>query len=155
MLRVARRGAAARPARLDVSLEIADGRDTRRLSTRELSTGERFVADTVEHEVDAALRTAGLLAENRRRLDQQAALLHAAQVVTSELEIEAVLQRLVEEVTKLLGADAADCYLVDPERGRSALRRGARASTRRSSASSSRPSRAVGCGARAARRGDC
>ena len=45
------------------------------------------------------------------------ALLHAAQVVTSELDLETVLQRLVEEVTKLLGADAADCYLLDRERG--------------------------------------
>jgi PAS domain S-box-containing protein len=38
-------------------------------------------------------------------------------VVTSELEIETVLQRLVEEVTKLLEADAADCYLLDAEQG--------------------------------------
>ena len=37
--------------------------------------------------------------------------------MTSELEIEAVLERLVQEVTKLLDADAADCYLVDAERG--------------------------------------
>ncbi len=36
--------------------------------------------------------------------------------MTSELELEAVLNRLVEEVTKLLAADAADCYLVDRER---------------------------------------
>ena len=84
---------------------------------RDLSAGEQFFVDTVEREVDAALRTAGLLAENQRRLDQQAALLHAAQVVTSELELDAVLERLVHEVTKLLDADAADCYLVDAERG--------------------------------------
>jgi PAS domain S-box-containing protein len=37
-------------------------------------------------------------------------------VVTGELELEVVLDRLVEEVTKLLGADAADCYLLDGER---------------------------------------
>ena len=54
--------------------------------------------------------------ENRRRVDQQAALLHAAQVVTGELELEPVLDRLVEEVTKLLDADAADCYLLDRDR---------------------------------------
>jgi PAS domain S-box-containing protein len=57
-----------------------------------------------------------LLTENRRRLQQQAALLHAAQVVTSELELEPVLDLLVEEVTKLLDADAADCYLLDRDR---------------------------------------
>ena len=81
------------------------------------SPGERFFVETVEREVDAALHTAGLLAENERRIGQQAALLHAAQVVTSELEIDAVLERLVQEVTKLLNADAADCHLVDAERG--------------------------------------
>ncbi len=98
-----------------VSITIDDG--ARVICERELAPGERFFVDTVEREVDAALHTAGLLAENERRLDQQAALLHAAQVVTSELEIEAVLERLVQEVTKLLNADAADCHLVDTERG--------------------------------------
>jgi PAS domain S-box-containing protein len=98
-----------------VSISVDDGAHV--IVERELQAGEQFLVDTVEREVDAALHTAGLLAENRRRLDQQAALLHAAQVVTSELEIEAVLERLVEEVTKLLDADAADCYLVDTERG--------------------------------------
>jgi PAS domain S-box-containing protein len=82
-----------------------------------LSAGEELVVDTVAREVGAALRTARLVAENRRRLEQQDALLHAAQVVTSELELEVVLERLVEEVTKLLRADAADCYLLDDERG--------------------------------------
>jgi PAS domain S-box-containing protein len=81
-----------------------------------LTPGEQFLVDTVEHEIGSALQTARLLSENERRLQQQAALLHAAQVVTSELEIETVLQRLVEEVTKLLEADAADCYLLDSER---------------------------------------
>ena len=82
-----------------------------------LGPGEQFLADTVEREVDAALQTARLLAENHRQLERQTALLHAARVVTSELDIDSVLQRLVEEVTTLLAADAADCYLLDPERG--------------------------------------
>ncbi len=99
----------------DVSISV-DGQ-ARVVCEGELSAGERFLVDTVEREVDAALHTARLLAENKQRLDQQAALLHAAQVVTSELEIEGVLERLVQEVTKLLDADAADCYLVDAERG--------------------------------------
>jgi PAS domain S-box-containing protein len=98
-----------------VSIAVADGAHVD--VGRALVSGEQFLVDTVEREVDAALRTAGLLAENRRRLQQQAALLHAAQVVTSELEIEPVLERLVQEVTKLLEADAADCYLLDRERG--------------------------------------
>jgi GAF domain-containing protein len=78
---------------------------------------EQFLVDTIEREVRSALQTAGLIDENRRRLAQQRALLDAAQVVTSELDVETVLQRLVAEVTKLLEADAADCYLLDADRG--------------------------------------
>jgi PAS domain S-box-containing protein len=82
-----------------------------------LAPGEEFLLETVSHELTSALRTADLLEENRLRLRQQEALFHAAQVVSSELELDAVLRRLVEEVTKLLGADAADCSLLDRERG--------------------------------------
>jgi PAS domain S-box-containing protein len=81
------------------------------------SDAERFLVDTVARELGLALETARLLDENQRRLGQQSALLHAAQVVTSELELDVVLERLVQEVTKLLDADGADCYLYDPERG--------------------------------------
>ena len=37
--------------------------------------------------------------------------------MTSELQVETVLQRLVVEVTKLLEVEAADCYLLDSRRG--------------------------------------
>jgi PAS domain S-box-containing protein len=102
----------------DVSVDV-DGETARIQVEREspLSAGEQFLVDTVADEVGSALRTAHLLAENNRRLEQQAALLHAAQVVTSELDIDTVLHLLVEEVTKLLQADAADCYLLDRDRG--------------------------------------
>jgi PAS domain S-box-containing protein len=102
----------------EVRIDLVDGRAhvaVRREAP--LEPGEQFLLDTVDREIDAALNTARLLAENRRQLERQTALLHAAQVVTSELDIESVLQRLVDEVTKLLGADAADCYLLDRERG--------------------------------------
>jgi len=82
-----------------------------------LDAGEMFLVDTVADEIGASLQTAGLLVENQRRLEQQAALLRTAQVVTSELDLDGVLTLLVEEVTKLLDADAADCYLLDHERG--------------------------------------
>ncbi len=77
---------------------------------------EVSLAEAVSREVGIAFHAAQLLAENKQRLEQQAALLKAAQVVTSELRLETVLQRLVVEVTKLLDADAADCYLYDAER---------------------------------------
>ena len=82
-----------------------------------LDAGEMFLVGTVANEIGASLQTAWLLAENQRRLEQQGALLHAAQVVTSELDLDSVLKLLVEEVTKLLDADAADCYLLERERG--------------------------------------
>jgi PAS domain S-box-containing protein len=80
-----------------------------------LSDGERLLVQTVEAEIADGLETARLLREGNRRIEQQSALLHAAQAVGSDLELDAVLDRLVEEVTKLLRVDAADCYLLDVE----------------------------------------
>jgi PAS domain S-box-containing protein len=57
------------------------------------------------------------LAENEERLAQQAALLRAAHALSSELDLGVVLQRLADELADLLDADAADCYLLDRERG--------------------------------------
>jgi PAS domain S-box-containing protein len=83
---------------------------------RAWSTDEIALAEAVAHELGIVFHTARLLRENERRIDQDAALLKAAQAVTSELEPSAVLQRLVDEVAQLLGGDGADCYLLDPER---------------------------------------
>jgi PAS domain S-box-containing protein len=82
----------------------------------EWSEAEIALAEAVAREVAIAIHAAQLFVENVNRLEQQTALLKAAQVVTSELRLETVLQRLVVEVTKLLDADAADCYLYDPDR---------------------------------------
>jgi PAS domain S-box-containing protein len=82
----------------------------------EWSEGEVLVAEAVARELGVAIHAARLLKENAERLEQQTALLKAAQVVTSELRLETVLERLVVEVTKLLDADAADCYLYDADR---------------------------------------
>ncbi len=88
-----------------------------RTETSEWTEADVSLAEAVAREVGLALHTAQLLAENRKRLGRQAALIQAAQVMTSELQVEIVLQRLVVEVTKLLEADAADCYLYDARRG--------------------------------------
>jgi PAS domain S-box-containing protein len=79
--------------------------------------GDVALAEAVARELGLALHTARLLDENERRLGEQSALLKAAQTVTSELELDAVLQRLVDEVAELLGAEAVDCFLLDQERG--------------------------------------
>ena len=83
---------------------------------RAWSAGDISLAEAVAHEIGLAIHAAGLLEENERRLGEQSALLKAAQVVTSELELNAVLQRLVDEVASLLRAEAVDCYLLDPDR---------------------------------------
>ena len=80
------------------------------------SEADILVVEAVARELGVAMHAAQLLKENSERLEQQTALLKAAQVVTSELRLETVLQRLVVEVTKLLEADAADCYLFDADR---------------------------------------
>jgi len=81
------------------------------------SDGEVALVESVARELALAINSARLFDENHRRLQEQTALLRASQVVTSELEFEAVLQRLVDEVARLLDCEAADCYLLDGERG--------------------------------------
>ena len=79
--------------------------------------GEVALVESVARELALAIHSARLLDENRRRLREQTSLLRAAQVVTSELELEAVLQRLVDEVARLIDCEAADCYLLDAVHG--------------------------------------
>jgi PAS domain S-box-containing protein len=80
------------------------------------SKGDLMLLEAVAAEAGLAIRLARLLAENREQLGQQTALLRAAQVLSGELEVGAVLDRLVDEVAELLQADASDCYLYDAER---------------------------------------
>jgi PAS domain S-box-containing protein len=88
-----------------------------RSQARPWSPAEISLAEAVGREVGLAIHTAQLLDENQKRLDRQAALVQAAQVMTSELRVETVLERLVVEVTRLLDVSAADCYLYDARRG--------------------------------------
>jgi PAS domain S-box-containing protein len=101
----------------DVKIELdPDDRPTISWTRGEpLGEGERLLLGTLEGEIADAVKAARRLDESERRIEQQSALLHAAQAVGSELDLDAVLRRLVEEVTKLLRADAADCYLLDGE----------------------------------------
>ncbi len=80
------------------------------------SVGDVSLAEAVAREIGLALHTAQLLQQNARRVEEQAALLKAAQVLTTDLRFEAVIQRLVDELVKLFRADAADCWIFDEER---------------------------------------
>jgi PAS domain S-box-containing protein len=86
-----------------------------RASPGSWSPGEIAVAESIAGEVGIALHTARLLGEDERRLSQQAALLSAAQVVTSDLRYTSVLKRLVEEVAALFNADAADVWMFESD----------------------------------------
>ena len=104
-------------------LAVASTDEKRAFKPEELSWLQALVAEaaqSLERLRAASALSAALEREqqvNRRSLQHQAALLQAAQVVTSEFDIDTVLKRLVDEVTKLLDTDAADCYLLDSERG--------------------------------------
>jgi PAS domain S-box-containing protein len=83
---------------------------------REWTRGDASVLEAVAHEVGLALHTVRLLDENRRRVAQQAALVKAGEALSAELELDSVINRLVEEALPLVGADAADCWLLEEDR---------------------------------------
>jgi PAS domain S-box-containing protein len=82
-------------------------------SDRAWTASDATLLAAVAGEAALAIRLARLLEENRDRLDQQTSLLRAAQVLSGALERDEVLQRLADEVARLLHADAADCYLLE------------------------------------------
>jgi PAS domain S-box-containing protein len=84
---------------------------------RAWSKSDLALLEGVAAEIGLALRLARLLEENEERLTQQSALLRAAHVLSSELDLPVVLQRLADQLARLLDADAADCYLLDSDRG--------------------------------------
>jgi len=71
------------------------------------------LAEAVAREAGLAINTANLLAENRRRLAEQTSLLEASQTLASDLHFDAVIRRIVDEVSRLVGADAADCWIIE------------------------------------------
>ncbi|HJU36033.1 MAG TPA: GAF domain-containing protein [Gaiellaceae bacterium] len=88
-----------------------------RPAARAWSKGDLALLEGVAAEIGLSLRLARLLEENEEQLAQQGALLRAAHVLSSELDLPAVLQRLADQLAQLLDADAADCYLLDRDRG--------------------------------------
>ena len=85
----------------------------RRRASRPWTQSDTNLLEAVAAEGALAIRLGRLLEENRDRLEQQTSLLRAAQVLSGALDLDEVLQRLADEVARLLGADAADCYLYE------------------------------------------
>jgi PAS domain S-box-containing protein len=88
-----------------------------RSADRAWGKSDLALLEGVAAEIGLALRLARLLEENEERLTQQSALLEAAHVLSGELHLAVVLQRLADQLAQLLDADAADCYLLDRDRG--------------------------------------
>src|SRR3954471_14178003 len=91
---------------------------------RVFSTEDLAVMQTLASEAAVALerlRSGVALQEalkrNEEQLAQQTALLRAAHVLSSELDLPVVLQRLADQLAQLLDADAGDCSLLDSDRG--------------------------------------
>ena len=78
--------------------------------------GEIALAEAVARELGLAIHTASLLRDNERRIRRQETLIQAAQVLTSDLRFDSVIRRLVEEVVSLTRAEAADCWILEPDR---------------------------------------
>jgi PAS domain S-box-containing protein len=103
-------------APIELGEEVLGAIGFHRAEPGEWPAGHTALAEGVARELGSGLHAARLLEENERRLRHQTALFAAAQTLTSELSFEAVLERLVDEVVRLLRADAADCWLFDEAR---------------------------------------
>ena len=75
---------------------------------------EISLAEAVAHEAAMAIDTSRLLRESDRRLAEQQALLKAGEALTSDLRVDGVIDRLVDQMRSLVSADAADCWTFVP-----------------------------------------
>jgi PAS domain S-box-containing protein len=100
-------------------ISIATAEERRVFSADELSLMQTLASEAAValERLRAGVALQEALAENEERLSQQEALLRAAHALSSELDLPVVLQRLADQLVDLLDSDAADCYLLDRERG--------------------------------------
>ena len=75
----------------------------------------RSAAEAVALEAAIAIDTSRLLRESDRRLAEQQALLKAGEALTSDLRVDVVIDRLVDQMRALVNADAADCWTFAPD----------------------------------------
>ena len=105
--------------RVTAVISVATLDEPRVFSSDELAVMQTLAAEAAvaleRLRAEVALEEA--LKRNEEQLAQQSALLRAAHVLSSELDLPVVLQRLADQLAQLLDADAADCYLLDRERG--------------------------------------
>jgi PAS domain S-box-containing protein len=105
--------------RVTAVISVATLDEPRVFSSEDLAVMQTLAAEAAValERLRAAVALEEALKRNEEQLAQQSALLRAAHVLSSELDLAVVLQRLADQLAELLDADAADCYLLDRERG--------------------------------------
>ena len=105
--------------RVTAVISVATLDEPRVFSSEDLAVMQTLAAEAAValERLRAGVALEEALKRNEEQLAQQTALLRAAHVLSSELDLPVVLQRLADQLAQLLDADAADCYLVDRERG--------------------------------------
>jgi PAS domain S-box-containing protein len=105
--------------RVTAVISVATLDEPRVFSSEDLAVMQTLAAEAAValERLRAGVALEEALKRNEEQLAQQTALLRAAHVLSSELDLPVVLQRLADQLAQLLDADAADCYLLDSERG--------------------------------------
>ena len=105
--------------RVTAVISIATLDEPRVFSREDLAVMQTLAAEAAValERLRAGVALEEALKRNEEQLAQQTALLRAAHALSSELDLPVVLQRLADQLAQLLDADAADCYLLDSERG--------------------------------------
>ena len=105
--------------RVTAVISVATLDEPRVFSSEDLAVMQTLAAEAAValERLRAGVALEEALKQNEEQLAQQTALLRAAHVLSSELDLPVVLQRLADQLAQLLDADAADCYLLDSERG--------------------------------------
>ena len=105
--------------RVTAVISVATLDEPRVFSSEELAVMQTLAAEAAValERLRAGVALEEALKRNEEQLAQQTALLRAAHALSSELDLPVVLQRLADQLAQLLDADAADCYLLDNERG--------------------------------------
>jgi PAS domain S-box-containing protein len=82
---------------------------------RQITTEEQKLLESLAQIAGAALHRLGLHEETRRRLEQLQSLHAIDRAITSNHNLEEILDILLEQTRARLGVDAADVLLLDPE----------------------------------------
>lgn len=87
-----------------------------RMRSRRPSADHISIAGTIGHQISLAIRNAYLLQQARTRAANLETVFRISQAVSSELQIGAVLSRVLDVVQKILSADAVALMSYDAER---------------------------------------